>query len=135
MSEPDLEQQVFDFLNRIDGHYQAMQDSLASVARGDLSEAEVATYLANMTRDRECIADLQRRAKPLFDRYRETHEHASGRVVQLSQQAAARLQAMALQITQLEEQKKRQIRDLLPEANANLKGLQMKSAYQQIMNT
>ena len=134
MSDSTWEAQLDSQLQRLDQHYQVMDQVIDRLADESISEGEMNAHLASLARERESIEQWHQESRSVMDAYRQHHEHASPAIRQRSETIAERIRNMIVKISQLEERKKQQVRDLIPQANTNVRGMMMQNAYRQNLN-
>ena len=125
-----LETQVVSSLQHVLEKYQSI-DCLADKMLSDTDSVKALDEnMLLLKKQREEIEKMQIESSPLNQQYRESRQHASQTVHDLTNQIAGLIQGLLVKIGTLERNAKNSCEQLKPQIQNGVRALQMKKAYE-----
>ena len=127
----ELETRVVASLTQMLDKYHLIDRLADEMLASEKSVDSLDESMIQLKQERESIEKMQTESLPLNQQYRESRQHASEAVHQLTNQIAGLIQGLLVKIGTLEQQTKRSCEQLKPQIQTGVRAIQMKNAYQQ----
>ena len=124
-----LETKVIKSLQQLLAKYESLDSLTQSMLDKQEKGLSIETEIDRMHRERQQLTQLEQQAQPINEAYRNSREHASETVSELTTQTTEMIKNVIARIAELEAAAKASYQQLIPEIDRSVRGNQMKKAY------
>jgi len=124
-----LETKVIHSLQQMLSKYESLDGLTQSMLTKQEQGKSIEIEIDQMHREREQLMSLEQDAKPINEAYRNSREHASETVLDLTGQTTNLIKNVIARIAKLEVAARASYQQLMPEIDRSVRGNQMKQAY------
>ena len=124
-----LEMKVVNALQQLLAKYESLDELTRSMLAKQEKGHSIEIEIDRMHRQRQQLMRLEQEAQPINEAYRNSREHASETVSELTRQTTTLIKNVITRIAKLEAAARASYQQLIPEIDRNVRGNQMKQAY------
>jgi len=124
-----LETKVIKSLQQLLAKYESLDELTQLMLAKQEKGHSIETEIDRMHHQRQQLTRLETEAQPINEAYRNSREHASETVSELTRQTTTLIKQVIARIAKLEAAARASYQQLIPEIDRNVRGNQMKQAY------